>query len=79
MTLEIKTRWNSVPLVSNHVDQIKSKHIDLHTESGHVAEQVIENFFCRIASAKFILYLKPKMTYQIYQQKEPFRGVLKLF
>ena len=60
MTLEIKTRWNSVPLVSNHVDQIKSKHIDLHTESGHVAEQVIENFFCRIASAKLILYLKPK-------------------
>lgn len=41
MTLEIKTRWNSVPLVSNHVDQIKSKHIDLYTESGHVAEQVI--------------------------------------
>lgn len=60
MTLEIKTRWNSVPLVSNHVDQIKSKHIDLYTESGHVAEPVIQNFFCRIASAKFILYLKPK-------------------
>ena len=33
MTLEIKTCWNSVPLVS--------KHIDLYTESGHVAEQVI--------------------------------------
>ena len=71
MTLEIKTCWNSVPLVS--------KHIDLYTESGHVAEQVIQNFFCRIASAKFILHLKPKNDIPNNQQKEPFRGVLKLF